>query len=685
MGSTRPSSFVSLFTLGLLGSLARSAGAQTLPSVDTRTWTPSVDPHAGLIAEPAVTPGAWNWNVGAWLNYANHPITLRDPSSGDVALRPVSYSFGTDLTANLGIGSRAAIGLDVPFILYQDGSNTLPKSVSQTQQATNTAIGDINLQGKGTIVANANGGFGLAVLGNVFLPSGDRTSFEGDGSTRIGARLLAEYTVLVAAVQGSLGYTLRTDNHTWPDQAAGGYQFGGEIPWTFVLQMRPGIFGWDSGNRQIWELGAHGWLPGGPVGPFGTGDPGSAALSPVLLTASDRISLGHYRDTYFLAGGEIGLDQAIGVPAVRLIAGVGWAPRDHDYDHDGIADDLDQCPEIAEDKDGFEDGDGCPEIDNDDDGIVDKEDFCPNVKGVPQPGKLNGCPLADADHDGIPDEADACPKDVGPKSSDPKINGCPVHDKDGDGVIDAYDKCPDQAEDKDGFQDEDGCPDPDNDGDGVTDALDACPTVKGEPSTDPKRNGCPNPDIDGDTIENDVDKCPDQAEVFNGVQDDDGCPDTGGKALVTISGKDNAIRLAAPIKLTTATPTAVDDASTPELRALTLELNRHRDWTLAVGAKPAGKAEGDQQAALARSVAVANVVNKLAHRDGAAETVGWDAVKQQPSAASGIGLAILVAPTNPTAAPAKSDKTGKKEGEKKQSPVAPAPAPTPAPTPTQKK
>ncbi|MEO8877236.1 MAG: thrombospondin type 3 repeat-containing protein, partial [Polyangiaceae bacterium] len=226
---------------------------------------------------------------------------------------------------------------------------------------------------------------------------------------------------------------------------------------------------------------------------------------------------------------------------------------------------------------------------------------------------------------------------------------CPNGDRDHDGIPDQSDKCPDQAEDKDGYQDEDGCPDPDDDGDGVTDSLDACPRVPGEPATDPKRNGCPNPDRDGDTVENTEDQCPDQAEVFNGVKDEDGCPDTGGKALVTITGKDNAIRLVSPVKVVTTPGTVVVDEKTwPQLRALVLELNRHRDWTLAVAAKPDAKAGANDQAALARTVAVVNAANKLAHRD-VAEAVGWDAVKQQPSAASGIGLAILVAPVVPVA------------------------------------
>jgi hypothetical protein len=157
--------------------------------------------------------------------------------------------------------------------------------------------------------------------------------------------------------------------------------------------VRPGVLGVDSDNRQRWEIAAHGALPAGPVGPFGLGEPGSAALSPVLLGASNRIELGHYRDAFVLVGAEVGLNQAIGAPVVRGIVSLGWAPRDHDRDHDGIPDDIDQCPDIPEDKDGFEDDDGCPDIDNDDDGILDKDDACPNVAGVPSSDpKKNGCP-----------------------------------------------------------------------------------------------------------------------------------------------------------------------------------------------------------------------------------------------------------------------------------------------------
>ena len=660
--------------------LSASAAGQSLPSIDARTWRAPTDPNASMVVEPAATPGPGVFSFGGYGSYAYRPLTLRRAGTDDVALRPVEHVVGLDAVANLGIGQRFAIGASVPLVLYQDGSRPLPPSVSQVDATPSSGIGDIAITMKGALVRNEGGGFGLAALGNFTLPTGDRNNFASEGALTASGRLLAEYTLLVAAAQVSVGYKLRTEHRTWPSEDAGGFRFGDEIPWTIGLTMRPGVLGVDSGNRQRWEVAAHGWFPAGPVGPFGSGDPGSAALTPVLLTASNRIDLGHYRDTFMIIGGEVGLNQAVGVPVFRGVIGFGWAPREHDMDHDGIRDDVDGCPEIPEDKDGFEDADGCPEIDNDDDGILDKDDACPNVKGVESKDpKKNGCPMADADGDGVEDSVDACPNEKGVATKDPRTNGCPAKDTDGDGVPDILDKCPTQAEDKDGFQDEDGCPDPDNDYDGIGDHDDACPNVPGEPSTDPSRNGCPNTDRDGDTFENDVDKCPDIAETWNGVADDDGCPDEGGKPLVVIDDK-RAVRVATPIKITgPADAPDVDAASINTIRALATELNRHRDWTLAIGARPTGDSSAAQMDALARSFAVVRVLASYSHRDGVAESVSWDAVKRQPQAETGIAFLVLTS-SAPAPAPAPAG------------PPAPSPAPprptTPAPTtpaPTPKK
>jgi OOP family OmpA-OmpF porin len=646
--------FLAVAALSSLGFGSRKAEAQTLPSIDARTWRPSFDPGANLITEPSRTPASGEWNLGAFATYSFRPVSVFKAGSGDVAFRPVEHIAGMDLGGTIGVSDRIAVGASLPLVLWQDGDSGMPSTISSASRAPQFGIGDAALSLKGTLIPNTGGGLGLASITSVTVPTGDRTSFYGDGSVTAQTRVAAEYSFVIVTANASVGYKARTDQHTWPAPEAGGVTFGDEIPWSMGITMNPALFKIDPQNRHRIELAAHGWLPGGPVAPFGLGDRGASALSPVMLTVDDRVEIGHYRDVYALYGADIGLNDAVGVPAFRLIAGIGWSPRDHDMDHDGVADDLDQCPEIAEDRDGFEDSDGCPDIDDDEDGIVDKEDACPRVKGVESTDpKKNGCPPDDRDHDGVPDSEDACPDAWGEKSPDPKMtnmNGCPTTDRDGDGIPDRLDRCIDQPEDKDGYKDDDGCPDPDDDGDGISDKDDACPRIPGEPSSDPTRNGCLNPDRDGDTYDNDADKCPDSAEVFNGVADDDGCPDEGGAPLATFIAKDGKVtaKLATPIKFAgTAEAPEVDAASVMVLRAIATELSRHRDYTLAIGVRPAGTSEAQQQAALSKAFAAVRKLADLAKKDGLAETVGWDAVKTTPNAGNGVGLLVLVTPSAP--------------------------------------
>jgi OOP family OmpA-OmpF porin len=131
-------------------------------------------------------------------------------------------------------------------------------------------------------------------------------------------------------------------------------------------------------------------------------------------------------------------------------------PKPGDRDGDGITDNVDKCPDVPENFNGYQDEDGCPDDpDTDGDGIPDSKDACPTVK---------------EDTDGYLDD-----------------DGCPDPDNDADGILDAVDKCPNEAEDPDGFEDADGCPEPDNDHDGVLDLDDACPLDPGPADN----KGCP--------------------------------------------------------------------------------------------------------------------------------------------------------------------------------------------------
>lgn len=372
------------------------AQAETAPSIDVRTWRPSPDPKASLVLEPATTQGPWQWNVGAWAHYAQDPVVLRDASG--VQSRPVAHLVAADVVAGVGLGQRASVGVDVPAFLWQDGTSSLPAGVVRGGKAPASGIGDASAVGKVTIVSNDRqsvvAGWGLALLGAVSIPTGDRASFVSDGALGASVRLLGEYALGVGALRAVVGFSARSQR-TWPDAALGGVTFGNAVPWAVGGVLRPKALSAavDPDDRQLWEIAAHGALPAGPVAPFGLGRAGASRLSPASLAVDDRVAVGHDRDAYVLVGGEVGLDEAIGVPVFRGVASVGWAPRDHDRDADGVPDDKDECPDLPEDRDGIQDADGCPEDDADGDGVLDHDDACPLAAGEASdnPSK-NGCP-----------------------------------------------------------------------------------------------------------------------------------------------------------------------------------------------------------------------------------------------------------------------------------------------------
>lgn len=238
----------------------------------------------------------------------------------------------------------------------------------------------------------------------------------------------------------------------------------------------------------------------------------------------------------------------------------------NDFDGDGIADSVDNCPCYANpdqlDTDGDGVGDGCDnciyrpnpdqedfdndgvgdvcdnckykvnpdQLDNDGDGVGDICDNCPDVVNPKQ---------YDFDADGVGDECDDDIDDDGiPNEEDDDMDGdgilnnednCPTvfnpgqDDSDGDGLGDGCDNCPalynPEQEDSDGDGIGDLCDD-DVDGDGIPNEEDNCPTTPNPDQTDLDCDGigdvCDD-DVDGDGVPNNIDNCP---TIFNPDQSD---------------------------------------------------------------------------------------------------------------------------------------------------------------------
>jgi OOP family OmpA-OmpF porin len=629
--------------------LAQSAG----PSLDLRGFHASTDPGAGLYLEPAETPATGEWNAGLWLSYAYRPITLRNAATGKIASDVISHQVTSDLIGNVGIAHRFAFGFDLPVLLLQSGDTIDPRVQRMVSEVPlpGQALGDLGLDGKFTVIRPTGeefGGFALALQEHFTVPTGDEASYLGEGSVTSETRFLVEYRVVTLGVFGAAGLKLRGSqeryacNATMSDESCLS-RFGHELPFGLGFSVKPQIFGVDPGGHLTLYLETHGHLPLSPIGPFD-----SAAVASLQASVGVRYAL---RDLSFFAGIETAMIGGIGDARLRAVMAVGFAPRNHDVDGDGIDDDVDECRELPEDKDGFEDRDGCPDADNDDDGVPDTADKCPSEKEDEDGFQDDdGCPDPDNDSDGISDVADKCPNEVGPSNAEPMKNGCPTPDPDGDRIEGAKDKCPDQAEDKDAFQDDDGCPDPDNDGDGISDIADKCPNEKGALAS----RGCPEVDPDKDTFLGQEDKCPDQPEVWNGIDDDDGCPDADPKgkaqpliAVKQVPGKGPILTASSAVKFTAANE--IEAPSRAILRAISAELLAHPDWSISVGARPSPK--GGDSEAKARASAIASTIQRFTRRDKAAAVVDWRDVQAAPRAAEfGIGL-LLIAPETPPKAP----------------------------------
>ena len=121
---------------------------------------------------------------------------------------------------------------------------------------------------------------------------------------------------------------------------------------------------------------------------------------------------------------------------------------DLDRDRDGVLDEFDECPQIPETYNRFQDTDGCPDTvseekkpvyqfpDSDGDGIEDRKDKCVHLPEI-----FNGY----LDDDGCPE--------IIPNQSDS------VKDSDSDTIPDSIDAGPNEKEIFNEFKDADGCPD----------------------------------------------------------------------------------------------------------------------------------------------------------------------------------------------------------------------------------
>ncbi len=654
MNRLRPVSMLASLGVLLLSTPASADDAKS-GEFSVQKFAPAPGPRNFITVEALRSDGHKSWSLGAFVNYAANPLTLRSCRTASDCSSPNAVNTGDvhvvktmvtgDVLASFTPIPKLQLGFRLPISMTQGDGIDTDKGTAKKGGLSGTGLGDPMLEAKMRVIGDVNSP--MALGGALFMsaPVGHATAkdkYIGDSSPVVGLRGIVDFKAGPLDVGGNLAALYKSQAKLGSTEVGSAMRYGVGAAFNATPVIR--IIGEGFGETRFSS---------------------KAGTNNLEVDAAIQIHPLNSGINLYLGGGP-GVIQGVGVPQFRAFAGLMYVREGTDSDGDGIYDADDKCPTDAEDKDGFQDQDGCPDPDNDGDGIKDAQDKC-----VDKPETMNGfqdddgCPddVPDRDADGISDTDDQCPDEGGATviRAKGKFYGCPDRDK--DGVPDKMDKCPDEAEDTDGFQDEDGCPDADNDGDGVLDAEDECVDQPGTRAN----KGCPDPDSDGDGIPDSQDKCKDKPETYNGYQDTDGCPDKAPGTLVEVT--DDGIKILDRIEFATGSDKIVGAKSFKILDQVASVLKaNHSIYLVEIGGHTdsAGDAAGNKALSQKRADAVKR---ELVKRD----------VPEKKLQPTGYGQEKPIADNKD----AKGRQANRRvefsilKSAKKTAPAAPAPAPAP--------
>ena len=384
-----------ILTLGFilfLSSFPNSAKAQ-----DLQLFTPASGDwnYVSLDGARLIKPGKWAFSSA--VSYGRNPLVKVD-ENGNTTEIIVDYISALELSGVLGITDWLEIGLHVPY-LHSSGLSQ-PYPVDDANGA-----GDMRLSTKFGLIKSKDNGFALAFNLLNHIPGGDGERAGTRRSYTTEPRLSAEYRKNKLRASLNLAYRYLMTNRQL------GRLDGSSAPvWGMGLayQIKPKLELISEAHQR-----------------FMTFDRSPFETSLALRIRPHEPKVDHLSVTL---GGGFGLGTDMGSVEMRLFAMLTYQPSNQeqtvncqgvavtqsvpsygDQDQDGVSDQFDRCPKLAEDRDGFEDHDGCPDEDNDHDGIKDQRDQCPL-----QAETFNSF----QDEDGCPDQKPSTPSAVQDEHAD---------------------------------------------------------------------------------------------------------------------------------------------------------------------------------------------------------------------------------------------------------------------------
>jgi OOP family OmpA-OmpF porin len=362
---------VAISVIGVVLGTAGPARAQTVGgNIDLNAFRPAMDSRGYITVNASQVLGWKEVSFGLVTNWGYKVLRFdEDPNRYEVTniITPTLIAaFGLkagpiELEPGISIPLQVMSGNEDP-----DSDNGTPGDPNDdhSYKFDGQGLGDIGLHLKWRILSTSKGPrIGLAVIGSIYLPtaSEDNKWFgEGKATPQLLGVIDKEFGAqqqLKIAVTG--GFRIRSGDHIFTDTDMTGAQplpdpaTGDMVEAKSTIPLGVGIAYGIAPQRLdvIGEafteipLGGENYQPGEAI----------AGLK-MYLAKNSFLSFG---------GGAGFLPDKVASPRLRAFLAIVFEPNIGDRDGDGLKDDVDQCPDDPEDKDGFEDEDGCPDPDND--------------------------------------------------------------------------------------------------------------------------------------------------------------------------------------------------------------------------------------------------------------------------------------------------------------------------------
>jgi len=451
---------LALSVLTVVSMLPGSARAER--AVQLEQYRPAPSYQDGFVTRHLGLPRHLAWESRGDLSLTKNPLVLETlDASGRRSTAIVARQLSLSLAAALGLYERALLyaSLAMSPLLSGEENTAVPN--------VRAGLGDLRLGVRVVPRVLRHAPFRVGFEAEVTLPSATlarpQQRLAGESTLTWATSLLMEGELGPVRLDGSLGARVRPNTQIAVLEVGPELSYAGGVSIGMTPFAR--VYGELFGARPLARRAVRG-------------------DAPVEVMLGLRAKLGQLWLGPMVGAG---LSTGYGAPTYRIGVSVGHGAafaqdlhENRDRDRDGVRDAEDACPDLAEDRDAFEDADGCPDPDNDRDEVPDERDGAPLVPEDRDSFQdHDGVPDPDNDQDGVLDERDGAPTLAEDRDGFDDEDGVPDLDNDRDAVPDERDGAPLLAEDLDGFADHDGVPETDNDGDGLDDTSDLCPLSPG--------------------------------------------------------------------------------------------------------------------------------------------------------------------------------------------------------------